>query len=108
MKRLSLIISALLRVAACVVCRVLTIALYVPYTVICALPKLFEALCSGDNWEMFEALMQDITYKPFRQYDVLLSLEVESEHWCQGYDTGYKTALRDVKEEKAHKKGGDA
>lgn len=90
MKRLSLIISALLRVAACVVCLVLTIALYVPYTVVCSLPTLFESLCSYDNWEMFEALMHDITYKPFQQYDLALHRSVKSKEWCDGYDAARK------------------
>lgn len=101
MKLLSRIISALVRMVACLLHRVLALALYVPYTVICTIPRFFENLVDWDRWETFEALMHDLVSYNFREYDRTLYREIESEQWCSGFD-----ACR--KQYEAKEKGGDA
>ena len=103
MKLLSRIISALARMIACVLHRVLTLALYVPYTAICTLPKFFESLVDWDRWEMFESLMHDLVSYNFREYDRALYREIESEQWCDGFES-----CRRQYEAKAKEEGGDA
>ena len=103
MKLLSRIISALVRMVACLLHRVLALALYVPYTVICTIPKFFENLVDWDRWETFEALMHDLVSYNFREYDRALYREVEREQWGDGFET-----CRRQYEAKAKEKGGDA
>ena len=103
MKTLSRILSALVRMIACVLHRVLTLALYVPYTAICTLPKFFESLIDWDRWEMFESLMHDLVSHNFREYDRALYRDVESAQWCDGFET-----CRKQHERKAKMEGGDA
>ena len=100
MKTLSRIISALVRMVACVLHRVLTIALYVPYAIICTMPKFFTFLVDFENWEMFDSLMHDLVSYNFREYDRALCREVESEQWCSGFDAGRKQAEGQRQEEK--------
>jgi hypothetical protein len=87
MKLLSRIISALVRMVACLLHRVLALALYVPYTVICTIPKFFENLVDWDRWETFEALMHNLVSYNFREYDRTLYREIESEQWCDGFES---------------------
>ena len=97
MKTLSRILSALVRMIACVLHRVLTLALYVPYTIVCTLPKLFESLVDWDRWETFESLMHDLVSYNFREYDRALYREIESEQWCSGFEAcrkQYETLVR--------------
>ena len=103
MKTLSRILSALVRMIACVLHRVLTLALYVPYTIVCTLPKFFESLVDWDRWEEFESLMHDLVSYNFREYDRALYREIETEQWCSGFE-----ACRRQYEAKAKEKGGDA
>ena len=103
MKLLSRIISALVRMVACVLYRVLAVALYVPYTIICTLPQFFNSLVDWDKWEMFETLMHDLVTDNFRMYDRALYHDIESEQWLDGFESCRKQYERKVKE-----KGGDA
>lgn len=107
MKQLSKTISALVRMVACVLQRVLTIALYVPYTVICTLPKFFETLCDFDNWEMLDSLVHDLVCYSFREYDRALYREVESEQWCSGFEA-CRRQFAEKQTQEAEAEGGKA
>lgn len=94
MKTLARIISGLVRVVACLVFRLLTLALYVPYVVVLTLPELFGKLADFDNWEALECLMHDVVFDPFRQYDKTHVEQLHSEQWHCGFQAGHRAGRR--------------